>query len=194
MKNPSPVAHSIFSVTVTPSFKGLWEATAFPSILWFPKLNGDASYCLYACLISSSISQRLIWCCSESLLKIYPRRGAIPIVPHSVCWEEWRGCREQIARFWESPSLGLSHLDLAVELMDLILTRGCRSVCGGWASPVPTGLVTPWGWQCCAALGQHRKALLEHMHDKDFHQDYVCVEPPYLISWEKIQTYRRTPG
>lgn len=50
----------------------------------------------------------------------------------------------------------------------------------------------PWRCQCCAAHGQHHKPLLGHMHDKDFHQDYVCTELPYLISWEEIQTYRWT--
>lgn len=63
-----------------------------------------------------------------------PSSGEIPIVPHSVCFEEWRGWRERFAKLWESLSLGLNHLDLAVELMDLILSRGCRSDCRG--SPV----------------------------------------------------------
>lgn len=31
----------------------------------------------------------------------------------------------------------------------------CRSDGRGCVSPVPTGLVTRWGWQCCAGHGQH---------------------------------------
>lgn len=68
-----------------------------------------------------------------------------------------------MARLLESPTLGLIHLDLAVELTGLTPTRGCWDGCRGWASSVPTGLVATGGWQGCAAHGQHHKSLLGHV-------------------------------
>lgn len=55
---------------------------------------------------------------------MYSSNGGMPVV--SYCYFAWSHGNEGISRLWESPGLGMNHLGLTLELMDLIPTRGCE--------------------------------------------------------------------